>query len=306
MIKSEIVTLERIATQCVIEKQSLELSRCTTNSVLRNKHETPATTSNEEQHEAFKPSICRVCKLLVPGPYLKPTSHRVTRKGFPVKDECPHIFYLSRSERSKVLKKNKICRSCLSLKIDTGLHGGEGSCRHLERKNLLHLKCEKEGCLLRKSLCDHSQSKNSLQKLCKSQNVETINNLSIQSQQSDISESTSGTTTNWRNGDISKEFIETVGRNKAITEDNSHENTPIMSVEVAADQSIDEETSHSVRAFKGGTICSEIMTMKRKSLMKQSKEDHRALYSNVIVSTDTLVSAHQRKSNDSIEGRTEC
>ena len=203
MIKAEFIKIEDVSSQCLIEKDILEI-RKDTKVVDKSKHGT--SQSGKHQHESFKHCVCRLCKLLVPGPNLTPRLHKVTRNGFPVKDECPFILSLDQFDRSDLLAKNKICRSCLSMRVDTGAHGPEGSCKYLEIKNLLHLKCEKNGCLLRKSLCDHSQRKSkscdqnstTSQQLYESQQTAPCDLSFVQVQQSNAEHNSDGavTTTN--------------------------------------------------------------------------------------------------------------
>ena len=154
VIKSEIIKLEKVSTQCFVEEQALELPRNTTISISRDNPKTPTLPSNEKhQHEAFKLSTCRVCRLLFHGSNLTPTLHRVTKTGFLIKDQCPHLSNLPQPVRSDLLVTNKICRACLSLKTNSNQHGSEGTCEYLSKKKLLHLKCKVQGCEIRQSLC---------------------------------------------------------------------------------------------------------------------------------------------------------
>ena len=60
---------------------------------------------------------------------------------------------MSKSERINILKKNNICRSCLSLGVHTPSHPAE-VCDYLVQKRLLFLKCPGNECKLRSTLCD--------------------------------------------------------------------------------------------------------------------------------------------------------
>ena len=286
VIKSEIIKLERVSTQCFVEEQALELPRNT-----REYPKPPTLLSNEMQHHwALKLSICRVCKLLIPGSNLTPTPHKTTKTGFLVKDLCPHISWMSQPEKSKLLLRNKICRACLSMKTDTIGHGPEGSCNYLERKNLLHLKCKKNGCLLRKSLCDHSQSEsksggqnsNTSQQLYKSQQTAPCEFSFVQVQQSNTEHSSDGviTTTNIED----EEYNDNIRGNNA----NEHQE----GIEKVTD--LDDP-------YKEGTV-GEMMTMMRNAFIKQRKKNHRAVNSNLVTISETLVSGYQRKESTLRDG----
>ena len=246
VIKSEIIKLERVSTQCFVEEQALELTRNTITSISRDNPKTPTLPSNEKhQHGAFKLSTCRVCRLLVHGSNLTPTWHRVTKTGFLIKDECPHLSTLSHSERSGLLVRRKICRSCLSMRIDEAGHGPEGYCNYLEKKKLLHLKCKKNGCRLRKSLCDHSQSL-------------------IQAQQSNTEHSSYDAATTTILGDEKSNNI--IRENNATNKGECNESS-----EKVIDYNLDKETNH----YKEGIIASEMVAMIRKCIVDTKDGDKR-------------------------------
>ena len=294
VIKSEVIKLERVSTQCFVEEQALELTRNTTTSISRDNPKTPTLPSNEKhQHGAFKLSTCRVCRLLVHGSNLTPTWHRVTKTGFLIKDECPHLSTLSHSERSGLLVRRKICRSCLSMRIDEAGHGPEGYCDYLEKKKLLHLKCKKNGCRLRKSLCDHSQSEsksggqnsNTSQQLYKSQQTAPCEFSFVQVQQSNTEHSSDDviTTTNIED----EEYNDNIRGNNA----NEHQE----GIEKVTD--LDEKTD----PYKEETV-GEMMTMMRNAFIKQRKKNHRAVNSNLVTISETLVSGYQRKESTLRDG----
>ena len=264
VIKSEVIKLERVSTQCFVEEQALELTRNTTTSISRDNPKTPTLPSNEKhQHGAFKLSTCRVCRLLVHGSNLTPTWHRVTKTGFLIKDECPHLSTLSHSERSGLLVRRKICRSCLSMRIDEAGHGPEGYCDYLEKKKLLHLKCKKNGCRLRKSLCDHSQSL-------------------IQAQQSNTEHSSYDAATTTILGDEKSNNI--IRENNATNKGECNESS-----EKVIDYNLDKETNH----CKEGIIASEMVAMIRKTLRRQGKGKHRIVYSNVSATRGIVDTCHE-------------
>ena len=264
VIKSEVIKLERVSTQCFVEEQALELTRNTTTSISRDNPKTPTLPSNEKhQHGAFKLSTCRVCRLLVHGSNLTPTWHRVTKTGFLIKDECPHLSTLSHSERSGLLVRRKICRSCLSMRIDEAGHGPEGYCDYLEKKKLLHLKCKKNGCRLRKSLCDHSQSL-------------------IQAQQSNTEHSSYDAATTTILGDEKSNNI--IRENNATNKGECNESS-----EKVIDYNLDKETNH----CKEGIIASEMVAMIRKTLRRQGKGKHRIVYSNVSATRGIVDTCHK-------------
>ena len=264
VIKSEVIKLERVSTQCFVEEQALELTRNTTTSISRDNPKTPTLPSNEKhQHGAFKLSTCRVCRLLVHGSNLTPTWHRVTKTGFLIKDECPHLSTLSHSERSGLLVRRKICRSCLSMRIDEAGHGPEGYCNYLEKKKLLHLKCKKNGCRLRKSLCDHSQSL-------------------IQAQQSNTEHSSYDAATTTILGDEKSNNI--IRENNATNKGECNESS-----EKVIDYNLDKETNH----YKEGIVASEMVAMIRKTLRRQGKGKHRIVYSNVSATRGIVDTCHE-------------
>ena len=199
IIKAEFIKMKEVSSQCLIESDILEVKKDTK---VIDKSKQRTSQSGKRQHESFKHCICRLCKLLVPGPHLTPRLHKVTRNRFPVKDECPLILSLGQFDRSGLLAKNKICRSCLSMKVNTGAHGPEGSCRYLEIKNLVQLKCDEHGCSLRKSLCNHNHNQP-----CKSDNVESHRMI---------------TATTMENEVVSEKSTETIGGSEAaLSKDNS-------------------------------------------------------------------------------------
>ena len=77
----------------------------------------------------------------------------MTERGFIIKESCPELAGLSKSEKIGILKKNQICRSCLCLGTQTPLHP-ENDCDYLNQKNLLFLKCPAQDCRIRSTLCE--------------------------------------------------------------------------------------------------------------------------------------------------------
>lgn len=71
-----------------------------------------------------------------------------------------------------------------------------------------------------------------------------------------------------------EESIGSAGRDKAIIEAEYPK-----SIEKVIDHDLHERTNHSKLTLKGGTICCEVMTRQRKSLMKQSMASHSAVNS---------------------------
>ena len=327
MIKAEFIKMEDISSQCLIEKDILEI-RKDTKVVDKSKHGT--SQSGKHQHESFKHCVCRLCKLLVPGPNLTPRLHKVTRNGFPVKDECPFILSLDQFDRSDLLAENKICRSCLSMKVNAGAHGPEGSCRYLEIKNLVQLKCDEHGCSLRKSLCNHNHNQP-----CKSDNVESHRMITATTMENEVIGEKSTETIEGSEADLSKnnsilsvegnlkrldikkllhlkfdksnidkspdgvatereESISSVGRDKAI-------------VEAEYQRKIEKITNHektnlSNLTFKGGTLYSEVKKRKGKSFVKQNIANLSAVNSNLVTISETLVSGYQRKESTLRDG----
>ena len=100
-------------------------------------------------------TTCRVCKIISSndGKQLQPREHKISREGFIIKESCPELARLSKREKIGILMKNRICRSCLSLGIQTPLHPGK-DCDYLKQKNLLFLECPVNGCRIRSTLCD--------------------------------------------------------------------------------------------------------------------------------------------------------
>ena len=93
-IKEEIIKIERISSQCLIEHEILEITKSP--KVVDNFR--IEVSGTEKHHGAFKLSTCRVCRLLFHGSNLTPTLHRVTKTGFLIKDECPHLSNLPQPE----------------------------------------------------------------------------------------------------------------------------------------------------------------------------------------------------------------
>ena len=106
--------------------------------------------------------ICRICKIISSNQGRKACarSHAITSKGFVIKETCPEISDLSREQKIEILKRNRICRCCLSLGENTSLHPST-DCNYLEQKKLLFLQCKIQNCKYRSSLCDKHQETNS-------------------------------------------------------------------------------------------------------------------------------------------------
>ena len=305
IIKEEIIKIENISSQCLIEHEILEITKSP--KVVDNFR--IEVSGTEKHHGAFKLSVCRVCKLLIPGSNLTPTLHRVTKTGFLIKDQCPHLSTLPHSERSGLLVRNKICRTCLSMKVDAVGHGPEGYCNYLERKNLWHLKCKKNGCRLRKSLCNHSQSdilvhqsntehssdhaatttvvgdEKSNVAMKKADGVER-QTLETRSSKSDCLQDVSnqGIT----NHALHEMFtIRTVSQENEVEAENEERIDSIKEDNNAirseyhkgnvTDYSLNVEANH----YEEGTIASEMVAMIRKTLRRQGKGMHKTAYSNV-------------------------
>ena len=329
VIKSEIIKLERVSTQCFVEEQALDLPRNTTISIPRDNLKTPTLLSNEKhQHGAFKLSVCRVCKLLIPGSNLTPTLHRVTKTGFLIKDQCPHLSTLPHSERSGLLVRNKICRACLSVRADTAGHGPEGSCKYLSKKKLLHLKCKMPGCDIRQSLCtihsyqDHldEESRQGINQVmstgtndsysgpcAEGEGVSAVTmekadgverqTLETRSSKSDCLQDVSnqGST----NHALHEMFtIRTVSQENEVEAKNEghidsiKDNNSIRSEyheENVTDYILDVEASH----YEEGTIASEMVAIIRKTLRRQGKGMHKTAYSNVSTTRGIVDTCHK-------------
>ena len=145
-IKSSINELKRVSLQCIIEE-----------SVLQSKKNNDLKESRKDAHTVSKSALttCRICKIISSnhGKQSQPREHKISREGFIIKESCPELAGLSKSEKIGILKKNGICRSCLCLGTQTPLHPGN-NCEYLKQKNLLFLKCSADGCRLRATLCD--------------------------------------------------------------------------------------------------------------------------------------------------------
>ena len=319
VIKSEVIKLERVSTQCFVEEQALELPRDTAISISGDNPKTPTLPSNEKhQHGAFKLSTCRVCRLLIHGSNLTPTWHRVTKTGLLIKDECPHLSNLPQPEKSDLLVTNKICRVCLSLKTNSHQHGPEGTCEYLSRKKLLHLKCKVQGCEIRQSLCtSHNyQDHPSVNEECRQEGKQREGANAVAMKRADGVERQTLETL-FRKSDclqvvsnqgitdhaLHKRFkIRTVGQENGFEAKNEEhidsikENNAIRGEyhdgEVT-DQNLDEKTN----PYKERTV-GEMMTMITKAFINQGKKDHRSVYSNTSVTIETDgKTCHKRKKN---------
>ena len=139
LIKMNISHLKDASRQCLIDSQILRPEK--------QSHVNPVRRSENV--------TCRVCVIISSNncQVLRPREHNVTERGFIIKESCPELAGLSKSEKIGILKKNQICRSCLCLGTQTPLHP-ENDCDYLNQKNLLFLKCSADGCRLRATLCD--------------------------------------------------------------------------------------------------------------------------------------------------------
>ena len=139
LIKINISHLKDASRQCLIDSQILRPEK--------QSHVNPVRRSENV--------TCRVCVIISSNnsQVLRPREHNVTERGFIIKESCPELAGLSKSEKIGILKKNQICRSCLCLGTQTPLHP-ENDCDYLNQKNLLFLKCPAQGCRVRSTLCD--------------------------------------------------------------------------------------------------------------------------------------------------------
>ena len=318
VIKSEIIKLERVSTQCFVEEQALDLPRNTTISIPRDNLKTPTPLSNEKhQHGAFKLSVCRVCKLLIPGSNLTPTLHRVTKTGFLIKDQCPHLSTLPHSERSGLLVRNKICRTCFSVRADTAGHGPEGSCKYLSKKKLLHLKCKMPGCEIRQSFCtSHNYQDHP------SVNEESRQE-SNQVMSTDRDDSYNGSSPERKGiNTVAEESINNVERETPQMDFNKFDCFNHMNLSTVSNQdmtSLNEdgsyETSMNELEFKMGSVGHEMIglvkgenekainedeyyeSFEKKRVLVKLKVDRRAINSNIIMSDKTLVRASHEKNS---------
>ena len=69
IIKAEIKKIEEISSQCLIEHEVLKITR---NPKVVDTFRNEVSGTKKYQNEVFKLCVCRVCKLLTPGPNLKP------------------------------------------------------------------------------------------------------------------------------------------------------------------------------------------------------------------------------------------
>ena len=334
IIKAEITKIEEISSQCLIEHEILEITKSP--KVVNNFR---VEDSGTEKHhgEVFKLCVCRVCKLLLPGSDLKPMRHRITKTGFPMKDMCPHISSMSQSQKSTLLVRNKVCRACLSMRIDEAGHGPEGYCNYLERKNLLHLKCKNNECRLRKSLCDHNQLDS---KPC-DHNGTTSQQLKGDEKSNDIIRKNNAANkcvnavALKRADDVKRQTLETLfsksdclqdASNQGITNHALHKEIKIRTVGQEngfeaknEDHICSIKDSNAIRSeyHKGkvtdysldveanqneeGTIASEMVAIIRKTLRRQGKGKHKADYSNV-GATRGIVDACYKGCGRSVQG----
>ena len=139
LIKMNISHLKDASRQCLIDSQILRPEK--------QSHVNPVRRSENV--------TCRVCVIISSNncQVLRPREHNVTERGFIIKESCPELAGLSKSEKIGILKKNQICRSCLCLGTQTPLHP-ENDCDYLNQKNLLFLKCPAQGCRIRSTLCE--------------------------------------------------------------------------------------------------------------------------------------------------------
>ena len=139
LIKMNILQLTDVSRQCLIDRQVLRPER--------QNHMSPV--------RKFKEITCRICKIISSndGKPLQPREHKISREGFIIKESCPELARLSKREKIGILMKNRICRSCLCLGIQTPLHPGK-DCDYLKQKKLLFLECPANGCRIRSTLCD--------------------------------------------------------------------------------------------------------------------------------------------------------
>ena len=142
LIKMNILQLKDVSRQCIVETQILR----------------PEKQSHMNPLWKVKETTCRICLIIASNncQILRPREHNMTERGFIIKESCPELASLSRSEKIDILKKNRICRSCLCLGVNTPLHP-EDNCDYLEQKNLLFLKCQADACKLRSIFCDQHQ-----------------------------------------------------------------------------------------------------------------------------------------------------
>ena len=139
LIKMNISHLKDASRQCLIDSQILR----------------PEKQSHVNPVQRSENVTCRVCVIISSNncQVLRPREHNVTERGFIIKESCPELAGLSKSEKIGILKKNQICRSCLCLGTQTPLHP-ENDCDYLNQKNLLFLKCPAQGCRIRSTLCE--------------------------------------------------------------------------------------------------------------------------------------------------------
>ena len=148
-IKSSIDELKNISTQCILEESVLQRNKKTD---LKARRKCPPTASRSAL------TSCRICKIISSnhGKQLQPREHKISGGGFIIKESCPELLNFNKYQKIDILKKNNICRACLSLGVNTPLHP-EDNCDYLEQKNLLFLKCQADACKLRSIFCDQHQ-----------------------------------------------------------------------------------------------------------------------------------------------------
>ena len=306
VIKMNILQLKDVSRQCLVETQFLR----------------PEKQSHKNSVQKFKEITCRICKIISSNncQTLRPKLHRVTPAGFVIKESCPELARLSRCERINFLKKNNICRSCLSLGINTPSHPGE-SCDYLVQKRLLFLKCPGNECRLRSTLCDklvcHPLKHPTDRVLCVPRAQQCIVDTENGNKRETLAVSCDDrapsaahydaepksavvnkheeekknyethvvlkTTTNMESETLNEKAIKTVGDNKP----DSNRSASLLSIGEA-----DGEINHSDHAVKGrGTRSGKMI--RRRSLVVKREQHYGTSNSSIVISTNTLTSNYQ-------------
>ena len=314
IIKEEIIKIEHISSQCLIEHEILEITK---NPKVVDNFRIEVSGTEKHHGEVSKLCVCRVCKLLLPGSDLKPTHHRITKTGFPMKDLCPHISSMSQSQKSTLLVRNKVCRACLSVRADTAGHGPEGSCKYLSKKKLLHLKCKMPGCEIRQSFCtSHNYQDHPSVNEESRQESDQVMGTDRDDSYNGSSPERKGTNT------VAEESINNVERETPQMDFNKFDCFNHMNLSTVSNQdmtSLNEdgsyETSMNELEFKMGSVGHEMIELvkgenekainedeyyesfEKKRVLVKLKVDRRAINSNIIISDKTLVRASHEKNS---------